>query len=92
MEAALFEALHDFGPMQMLVNETMTEARALDELGELVCPTADAQTAHEFVTILAALGSVARPSDGEPGLLPCRVHAFLRGLVWFVGLPRPLES
>ncbi|MYK90683.1 MAG: DUF1998 domain-containing protein [Synechococcus sp. SB0669_bin_8] len=91
VEAALFEALHDFGPMQMLVNETMTEARALDELGELVCPTADAQTAHEFVTILAALGSVARPSDGEPGLLPCRVHAFLRGLSGLWACPDPLS-
>ena len=63
VEAALFGALRDFGPMQMLINETMSEARALDELAELVCPTADDQTADAFVTILAALGSVATPFD-----------------------------
>ena len=89
VEAALFDALGGFGPMQMLVNETMTEARALDELGELVCPTADPPTAHMFVTILAALGSVARRSTGEPGLLPCRVHAFLRGLAGLWACPDP---
>ena len=89
VEAALYDALREFGPMQMLVNETMTEARALDELAELICPTADTQAAHMFVTILAALGSVARPSTGEPGLLPCRVHAFLRGLAGLWACPDP---
>ncbi len=89
VEAALFDALCEFGPMQMLVNETMTEARALDELGELICPTAEAPTAQMFVTILAALGSVARPSKSEPGLLPCRVHAFLRGLAGLWACPDP---
>ena len=89
VETALFEALSGFGPMQMLVNETMTEARALDELGEILCPTADPSTAQVFVTILAALGSVARPSTGESGLLPCRVHAFLRGLAGLWACPDP---
>ena len=89
VETTLFEALSGFGPMQMLVNETMTEARALDELGEILCPTADPSTAQLFVTILAALGSVARPSTGESGLLPCRVHAFLRGLAGLWACPDP---
>ena len=87
VEAALFDALSGFGPMQMLVNETMTHARALDELGELLCPTTDRPTANMFVTILAALGSVARRSKGEPGLLPCRVHTFLRGLAGLWACP-----
>jgi hypothetical protein len=32
------------------------------------------------VTVLMALGSIARPDPGQPGLLPCRIHNFFRGL------------
>lgn len=89
VESSLFNALSEFAPLQLLVNETMSKARSLDELGELICPTAAAPVAQKFVTILAALGSVARRSPGEPGLLPCRVHAFLRGLAGLWACPNP---
>lgn len=80
LEPALHEALHDFAPMSLLVNLTMREARPVDSLGSDVFETSDQQLADRAATALVALGSVARKKDGEPGLLPCRVHAFFRGL------------
>lgn len=77
---ALHTALHDFPPLNRLVNLTMQEARPLDELGGDVFESADAELADRAVTVLVALGSTARSSPLEPGLLPCRVHAFFRGL------------
>lgn len=78
--AALFDALHDFPPMSLLVNLTMSQARPLEELGAEVFATDDRELADLAVTALIALGSVARRTESEPGLLPCRVHAFFRGL------------
>jgi ATP-dependent helicase YprA (DUF1998 family) len=77
---ALYEALSDFPPMGLLVNLTMQEAKPLQELGLEIFATADAELADRAITALIALGSVARRAEGEPGLLPCRVHAFFRGL------------
>lgn len=80
-ERALYEALKDFAPMGRLVNATMEEARAIAELGTaLFSEDVSAQLADEAVTVLMALGSAARPAPGLPGLLPCRVHNFFRGL------------
>lgn len=77
---ALYEALRDFPPMGLLVNLTMQEARPLHDLGIAIFATDDAELAERAITALIALGSVARRAEGEPGLLPCRVHAFFRGL------------
>lgn len=77
---ALHEALRDFPPMSLLVNLTMQEARPLEELGLELFDTDDEELADRAITALIALGSVARRAEGEPGLLPCRVHAFFRGL------------
>lgn len=80
-EEALYQALHDFGPMGRLINATMKEAIPIAELGALVFPQGvSSDVAEQAVTTLMALGSVARPSPGLPGLLPCRVHNFFRGL------------
>jgi ATP-dependent helicase YprA (DUF1998 family) len=79
-EGALYEALHDFPPMSQLVNLTMRTAMPLSELGARVFPGQDAALADKAVTALLALGSAAHPSENEAGLLPCRVHAFFRGL------------
>ena len=80
-EKALYQALHDFGPMGRLINATMKEAIPIAELGALVFPQGvSSDVAEQAVTTLMALGSVARPSPGLPGLLPCRVHNFFRGL------------
>lgn len=77
---ALYEALETFPPMGHLVNMTMAEAMPLNELGREIFATDDPELAERAVTALVALGSAARPSESEPGLLPCRIHAFFRGL------------
>lgn len=80
-EAALFDALNSFPPMCALVNVTMEEARPIAELGAfLFGDGVPAHKADEAVTVLMALGSVARPAPEMPGLLPCRIHNFFRGL------------
>lgn len=76
----LVTALSDFGPMSLLVNETMRQARPFDELATKLFPGVDRAVADQAVSTLVALGSAARRSDSDAGLLPCRVHAFFRGL------------
>jgi hypothetical protein len=77
---ALFDALKSFPPMSLLVNLTMREAQPLGELGKQVFELDDLERADRALTSLVALGSVARKTEGQPGLLPCRVHTFFRGL------------
>ena len=78
--ALLHDALSGYEPMNLLVNETMQKAQPVSELGKVLFPEADPETADKAVTALVALGSAARRSVDEAGLLPCRVHAFFRGL------------
>lgn len=81
LQLSLYKALESFGPMSSLVNSTMKEAQPVDELGaKLFEPSVPADVAARAVTNLIALGSVARREPTEPGLLPCRVHSFYRGL------------
>ncbi|GIH71558.1 DEAD/DEAH box helicase [Sphaerimonospora thailandensis] len=83
-DASVGELLHDalsaFGPMNLLVNETMKQAHPVNELGKLIFPTVETELANRAVSALVALGSAARRSEDAAGLLPCRVHAFFRGL------------
>ncbi|MGP3955614.1 DEAD/DEAH box helicase [Nonomuraea sp. 3N208] len=76
----LHDALSTFGPMNLLVNETMKQAQPVKELGALIFPTVEKEIADRAVSALVALGSAARRSAEDAGLLPCRVHAFFRGL------------
>ena len=76
----LVAALGSYPPMGLLVNETMQQARPVSELGASLFPGADAALADRAASALVALGSAARSSPEEAGLLPCRVHAFFRGL------------
>lgn len=76
----LHDALNAFGPMNLLINETMEQAQPVNELGALIFPTAPTELADRAVSALVALGSAARRSADGAGLLPCRVHAFFRGL------------
>ena len=76
----LYDALQGFPPMGLLVNVTMKEATPLEELGREIFATEDRELADQAITALIVLGSAARRAEGEPGLLPCRVHAFFRGL------------
>lgn len=79
-EKALYYALETFSPMGLLVNSTMKEALPVAELGRDIFPTASPNVADTAVTVLMALGSVARTDPNTPGLLPCRIHNFFRGL------------
>ena len=79
-EAALFRALVNFEPMGMLVNWTMERALQVAELGPILFPSTDPAIASAAVTTLMALGSAARVEPNTPGLLPCRIHNFFRGL------------
>ena len=80
VSALLYDALHEYGPMNQLVNETMDKAQPVSELGPTLFPGVDSSVADAAVTTLVALGSAAREKPDEAGLLPCRVHGFFRGL------------
>ncbi len=76
----LYGALVDYPPMVRLINRTMTAAQPLNELGEQLFEGTNASITAQAVTALTALGSLARTDPTAPGLLPCRVHSFYRGL------------
>lgn len=83
IERSLYEALIDYPPLGLLINTIMGKALPADELGEIVYPGVQSTIAAKAVTSLLALGSIARASESEPGLIPARVHCFFRG---FAGL------
>lgn len=78
--AALYDALKEFSPMNQLVNLTMRQAVPVRELGDRIFEGVESTLAERAVTTLMALGSLARRDPTEPGLLPCRIHSFYRGL------------
>jgi hypothetical protein len=63
----------------LLVNATMKQVLPIAELGRILFPTAPPVTADTAVTLLMALGSIARADPKTPGLVP-RIHNFFRGL------------
>ena len=79
-ERTLYHALADYPPMGRLINMTMKQAIPVAELGQHLFPGAAPQTADNAVNALMALGSAARLEPKTPGLLPCRIHNFFRGL------------
>jgi Lhr-like helicase len=76
----LYKALEDFAPMSDLINRTMKEALPVESLAERLFPNVESDTAAQAVTVLLTLGSLAKRTPAEPGLLPCRIHSFHRGL------------
>ncbi|KMP10707.1 DEAD/DEAH box helicase [Candidatus Nitromaritima sp. SCGC AAA799-C22] len=84
LEQVLYHALHEFPPMNLLINKTMEGACRFDTLGKVIFPDTDLDIANSALTNLMAFGSIARQKPTEPGLLPCRVHNFFRGLagIW----------
>jgi hypothetical protein len=78
--AALHNALVDYPPLSLLINETMRSAIPLGDLGGIVFPGVPTAQANSAADALLALGSRARLSPDEPSLLPCRIHSFFRGL------------
>ena len=80
VESSLYEALADFGPMGLLINKTMKTASPITELSKEIFPTVKSRDADAALTVLMALGGIARKEPNTPGLLPCRIHNFFRGL------------
>jgi hypothetical protein len=80
LQHSLHEALVGFPPMGLLINLTMQQAQSVETLGAMIFEGVDQALADRAVTTLMALGSLARRDPSEPGLLPCRVHSFYRGL------------
>lgn len=78
-ESDLYEALNDFPALGRLINKTMQQAMPVHELGEELFPDTPTK-ADAAVSVLMALGSMARKDPKGPGLLPCRIHNFFRGL------------
>lgn len=77
---SLFHALDKFPVMERLINSTMSAAQPVDSLGADLFPKTPPDIAARAVTTLIALGSIARRDPNTPGLLPCRLHSFHRGL------------
>lgn len=78
--ADLHAALNTYGPFSKLVNVTMGAAQSFDEVRQLVFPDIEASVGDRAVNALIAMGSRARLKSDDASLLPCRVHAFFRGL------------
>ncbi len=80
VEYSLYNALKNFGPLSKLINITMGQAKPIVSLSSAIFPKVDSAIADQALTNLLALGSMARESPVESGLLPCRIHNFFRGL------------
>lgn len=80
LELVLQNGLKAYPPLGLLVNRTMGSAREVTEVASMVFPDVGRDTAEAAVTVLASLGSIARPAKGARGLFPARVHTFFRGL------------
>ena len=80
LSRSLYDALVSFPPMVNLINMTMEEARPVANLGESLFEGVTSDVAARATTNLIALASTARLDPNQPGLMPCRVHSFYRGL------------
>lgn len=80
LEPSLHAALVSFSPMALLINSTMDKAQPVGELGDMLFQGVEPAVAARAVTVLLAMGSIAKPQKTQPGMLPCRVHSFYRGL------------
>lgn len=76
----LHSALSGWGPFSRLVNATMVGALSFAEVREKVFPNVESFIGDRAISALLALGSRARLKPDDASLLPCRIHAFYRGL------------
>ena len=74
----LYKALKDYKPLSKLINISMESAIPINSLSEKIFP--GIQNADKAMTNLVALASFAKKDLLSSSLLPCRVHAFFRGL------------
>ena len=80
LHQALYQALESFPPLATLINLTMSQAQPVEEIGETLFDGVPPEDTARAVTNLIALASMAKPDSNQPGLMPCRVHSFFRGL------------
>jgi hypothetical protein len=80
VSVALHGVLSKFGPLALLVNLTMQQARPVEDLPSQIFPTSPADVAGKALAVLAALATLAKEDDEAANLLPSRVHSFFRGL------------
>jgi ATP-dependent helicase YprA (DUF1998 family) len=80
LEELLYEALHDYQPLNLLINKTMEAALSVDDINNLLFGTVDRALADRATTVLMTLAANARKAEGSPSLLPCRLHILFRGL------------
>jgi ATP-dependent helicase YprA (DUF1998 family) len=76
----LHAALSGWGPFSRLVNASMVTALSFDEVRDRVFPKVEPEYGDGAINALLALGSRARLKPDDASLLPCRIHAFYRGL------------
>jgi len=81
-ENGILKHLHDELEGTSLINcllkETAGTARSLSALANAMFPLST--NGNKAVEVLVTLGSIARKQEGDPGLVPTRVHALFRGL------------
>ena len=80
LHQALYNALESFPPVAKLINLTMSQAQPVAELGNALFDEVPPEISARAATNLIALASMAKPDSNQPGLMPCRVHSFFRGL------------
>lgn len=86
--AHLNEVLGETPLINCLLRETAGHARSLTELAESMFP--GLPSGRKALEVLITLGSIARQQEGEPGLVPTRVHAMFRGLHALYACVNPL--
>jgi hypothetical protein len=66
--------------MAHLVNLTMESAWQLSSLRKEIFPTLDEEAGENALSTMIALGTFAKSNPASASLMPCRAHAFFRGL------------
>jgi hypothetical protein len=88
----ILKHLHDILDGTPLINcllkATAGSALSLSALAHTMFP--DHPSGKKAVEVLVTLGSIARKQEGEPGLVPTRVHALFRGLHALFACVNPL--
>ena len=91
LEQSLYEALCEFPPLGLLVNNTMKQARPVEELGRVLFPRRSTRTGRPCRDRADGTGKHGqKPIPRDPDCLPCRIHNFFRGLagLWVCMDPR----
>lgn len=79
VDECLYRALKDYPALAKATNLTMGAAKPLATLPDALFPGVPEALAKHATSNLLNLGSRAK-APGMPGLIPCRVHTFFRGL------------